>query len=118
MVEAELRSCREGLWACGWFCCAASQCSLPEHVLCLLELLSFGGVQCSQVRHQSKNHSWRLAGLELPTFPHVPELQEPGHNSSPQLFSGFQEGRDSLRRQILRSVLGPQSSCAVSGHWI
>lgn len=94
MVEAELRSCREGFGACGWFCCAAFQCSFPKHVPYLLGLLSFGGIQCFQVRHQSKNHSWRLAVPGLPTVPRVPELQEPGHSSTPQLFSALQEGRD------------------------
>lgn len=114
MVEAELRSCREGFGACGWFCCAAFPCSLPRHVPCLLGLLSFGGIQCFQVTHRSKNHSWRLAGLELPTFPCVPELQEPGNRSPPQLFRGLQEGRDcSLEADPPICAEDPEQLCCV-----
>lgn len=75
--------------------------SLPKHVPCLLELLSSGGIQCFQVRHQNKNPSWGLAVPMFPTSPRVPELQEPGHSSTPELFSGVQEEQISLGRQIL-----------------
>lgn len=88
--------------------------SLPKHVPCVLGLLSFGGIQCFQVRHRSETHSWRLAGLELPTFPCVPELQGPGNRSTPELFRGLQEGRDcSLEADPLICAEDPEQLCCV-----
>lgn len=74
----------------------------------------FGVTQCFQVRHQSSNHSWRSAGPELPTFPRVPELQEPGHSIPPQLFRGLQEGRDFSWEADPRVCAGdPEQLCCV-----